>query len=889
MTQTFGDLLKQLRKRNGLTQRDLASVLGYSNSLISSLEKAQRLPDLDAVIHRFIPALGLEDDPAMAVLLIECAAAARGERPPADALLPWAQQIEHGQERSGQTYHLPALPTELIGRSAEVSQICDRLLNYTCRLLTLIGPPGVGKTTLALTVAARLQPHYRDGVVFVPLAAIRDPMLMAATIVAAVAPDDVGATSPETRLIAILRRKTILLVLDNLEQIEGVAPLIATLLAECPSLQLLATSRERLHLRAEQRFKVSPLDLTSAVDLFVRQAQAVDENFRLTSHNQATVTAICERLDCLPLALELCGSQLELFSPAQLLSQLQARLLDLLVDGPNDLPPQHRTLRQAIQRSCDMLREEERTLFRRLSVCAGGFDLAAIEAIGTGTLDHSTWNTPDQMTGHAIQKTLRTLIGKSLVRAETLPHGEQRFLMLETIREFALEQLAAVGERDLIHQQHYHIYLNLARTADRKVRGPEVVGWFARLDREHDNLRAAWQWALDSQHFVDAAWLGVALCHTWFMRAHWYEGAQWLEKLLPHRHQLAPDLRLALLLTLYRFWRALHNFQAIDQYGQELTDLSETCPAGLLRAATWFYIAVSRSDADQSIMAFDTCLALLHETTVTSALGEEFCFFADSVHLQAMVLVRYAIRLTDDVGAYEQAEKLTNESLHLFRQLENRDFIVYALGNLGRLALVRGDIAQAHQFFHEAVTIATTASNPLGLGDWQPRLGIVTFYAGNIAEAYRLLDECLNLWLRLGNNEFLARIYGYLAEVAMADGELAQAEVWLTQSLAFQTKLRWLTFEFVDTLFVSARLATAQQAYPLAAMRFGLAEQVRRHIGYVRATPMRPQIEAALAMVRNELDADFFTQVYAAGQKMSLTQAFATVLTPDHSGILTRS
>ncbi|MEZ4682911.1 MAG: helix-turn-helix domain-containing protein [Caldilineaceae bacterium] len=338
-TPAFGALLKHLRKEAGMTQRDLAAALGYSESLICSLEKAQRLPDLQAVMERFVPALGLQDDPAAATRLIEQAALARGMRVPVTVTVQRTIQTAVQTQSKERIAPLPALPTTLIGREAVVNQLCNRLTGHQGRLLTFVGAPGVGKTTLALAVATRVQAFYADGAIFVPLATINDPALMAVAILLAAGSKDVDSKSPQNELVAFLRRRNMLLVLDNLEQIDGAAALVARVVAECPGIAVLGTSRERLHLRAEQRFKVPPLDRAAALELFVQCAQAVAADFCLTPRNQPTLEAICQRLDYLPLALELCASQIDLLSPVQLLAHLQTRPLDLLVDGAYDLPP----------------------------------------------------------------------------------------------------------------------------------------------------------------------------------------------------------------------------------------------------------------------------------------------------------------------------------------------------------------------------------------------------------------------------------------------------------------------------------------------------------------------------------------------------------------------
>ncbi len=865
---SFGALLKQLRKRAGMTQSDLAAAVGYSLSLVGQLEQNQRLPNLRAIAETFVPALGLQDDHRLAALLIEQAAAVRGESAPA---LVTHRRVSHPTDttRNEPRPFLRHPPTQLIGRQAEISQISNRLQGHQGRLLTLIGPPGVGKTSLALAVAHRLQPYYVDGVIFVALAAINEAAFMVDAILAAVAGEDFSAKPPKTRLIEWLRRRALLLVLDNLEQITGAAPIIAELLAECPHLHILVTSRERLHLRAEQRHNVLPLDLAAAVELFCQRAQAVDANFTTTVHTRATIKTICQRLDRLPLAIELCAAQSDLLSLDQILHELQTHPLALLVDGPHDLPPSQRTLYATIQRSYHLLDAAERTLFCCMGVFAGGFDLNAIAQV-------SDWQEHRQE--RSLIAVLRALLGKSMMYSETLATGEQRYYLLETVRQFALAQLTANGEIELMRERHFNTYLHFARLVDDNLRRADCTQWSARLQLAYDNLTAAWQWALDRGRFVEAAWLGLAQNHGWHMGARWHEGAYWLEQLLPHRHHFEPNLRFALLVTLYRFWRGLGNFHAIEAYQAELIALRESSSSQLLRAAAWYFYANIAADAGQAIAAFDTCLALLNEPHVAHDLDSNFCFYADVANLRAMTLARHAIRLTDEVGEYDKAETFSRASLQLLQTLGNRDFIIYALGNLGRLALIRREIAQAQHFFQAAVDIAVAVNNRMGLCDWLPRLAIATFHGGNTTAAYQHLQEALRLCQGVGNDEYVGRVHGYCAEIALAEGDLTLAQTHLTQSINHQTSLRWLTIEFADFLFVAARLAAQQESYLLAATRLGLAEQIAKRIGYAGKTPMRSAIDTCAAAIRIALEPAAFAEAFAAGQQMALTEAWATIL-----------
>jgi predicted ATPase/DNA-binding SARP family transcriptional activator len=805
--------------------------------------------------------LGVPPDDATTALYEQIRAGLdQGQRQPASQ--PPAAGSALLSATSAPHYNLPPQPTPFIGRWAELAQVSDLLSNPDCRLLTLLALGGIGKTRLALESATRLAARFAHGVCFVALAPVATADFVLVTVAQSLGLQNTTGDL-QAQVDAYLQARDLLLVLDNFEHLPDAAEVVAHLLHAAPRLKILVTSRERLYLREEWLLSIAGLATerglaSEAEQLFLHTAQRVRPGF--TAHGQAeAIAAICRQVEGMPLALELAASWVRVMSCSEIARQL-AHNSALLTTSLRDLPARHRSLHNLFDHSWRLLSPAEQMALRRLSVFQGGWLLE--EAIAVAD---------------AILPLLLSLVDKSLVRSS----AQGRFDLHELVRQYAAEQLAASGEVEMIRQRHFVSYLQLARIADRKLRGPEAGTWYPRLDSEQDNLRAALQWALDTARYADVAWLCLALRHFWYTRGHWVEGVRWPERLLPHRQALDIALRLATFLTLYNFWQLLGKHALIDHYMDEYMQLLETCPHKLLRALGWRIITVSTADFFQASVLWERCIELAREAADSPGPGEDFCAFNDGVYQLAVTLTRYATRLTDG-GELERAAILSTEALKLFQMQGDREFIAYGLGNLGRLALLRGDVGQARQLLQEAVTMAGAVGNRLGLADWQPRLGIVTLYAGDVKEARRLLTESLSLCIGLKGDLVLARVYTYLAEMALWEGELDQAEQYLAQSVMDHAHPRWIRIELVECVWVAARLATAQQQFVRAATLFGLAEQLRRQTRYELLEPVRSLVDAALATVRQALGAEHFAEAFTAGQQLSLEKAFATLLAPDH-------
>src|SRR5688500_706180 len=455
------------------------------------------------------------------------------------------KQPPEGAEPRPFSHNLPAQPTPLIGREREVEAASERLRRPDVRLLTLIGPPGIGKTRLSIQAATELLPDFVDGVYFASLAPISDPALVASAIAQPLGVKEAPSQSLIRSLQLFFSDRQMLLVLDNFEQVVEAAPLLADLLESSPHLKVLVTSREGLHLYGEHDYPVPALSLPDlnnlpgldvlsryeAIALFLQRAQAVSPSFELTERNARAVAEICLRLDCLPLAIELAAARIQVLPPDELLVRLKSRL-KLLTGGARNLPERQRTLQAAIDWSYDLLNPDEQTLLRRLSVFVAGCTLDAAEHVcgkitpGTNTLDG-----------------VSSLVGKSLLQRQpqlTLQDANSegpRFVMLETIREYALERLEESGDAEDLRRRHAWYFLEFAEQAEPHLKGPQEVECLARLEDEHSKLRAALDWSQTTAS-VEGPEIGLrlasALWRYWEVRGYLTEGREWLTRTLAH-------------------------------------------------------------------------------------------------------------------------------------------------------------------------------------------------------------------------------------------------------------------------------------------------------------------------------------------------------------------
>jgi predicted ATPase len=678
--------------------------------------------------------------------------------------------------------NLPLQPTPLIGREKEVSEVRDLLSAEATRLLTLTGPGGIGKTRLALQAAADLLEEFPDGAFFAPLATLTDSELLLPAVAEALGVMETAEQPLGENLKDYLSERRLLLVLDNFEQVLGAAPAVTELVAGAPGLKVLATSRAPLGLYGEHEYAVPPLsvpdvkhlpDLKSlsqyeAVRLFIERAKAAKVDFEVTDESAPAVAEICVRLDGLPLAIELAAARIKMLPPKAMLQRLGNRL-KLLTGGARDLPERQRTLKATIEWSFALLDEGEQVLFARLAVFSGGRTLEATEAICDAEGDLPV----DVFDG------ISSLVDKSLLRQEEGPNGEPRFVMLETVHEYAREKLRQSGEAEEIKRVHAEYFLTLAEEAYPELKGANQLQWLERLEAEHDNMRAALSWVLERKEAELALRLGGALWWFWWMRGYQSEGRRRLEEALAIDERVSPEVRAMALAgagALALEQGDLDRAKEACEEGLELlaNEAREGSEAKLCLLGYLGWVAWEREELDQATELFEESLALSREMSHTWWLASSLSKLAFVSHFQ---------------GDYEKATELYEQSMDLFREQGDKQGLANCLNNLAMMVCSQGDLGRAAQLTEEAVARQRELGTRGGVSVGLYNLGWIALLQDDFGRAADLYRESLSFSWDARLNPVVQWALEGFACVAGAEGEAERAaRLWGAAQALHETK-----------------------------------------------------------------------------------------------------
>jgi predicted ATPase/DNA-binding CsgD family transcriptional regulator len=770
---------------------------------------------------------------------------------------------------------LPAPLTALIGREQEQAAVCRLLRQPEVRLVTLTGTGGVGKTRLGLQVTVDLLNDFADGVHFTSLAPISDPDLVIPTIAQTFDIKETDVQPLLDLLKASLQNKHLLLVLDNFEQILPAAPQLTDLLAFCPQLKLLVTSRSTLHVQGEHEFPVPPLavpdlaqiptlaDLAQVetVRLFVERAKAIKADFALTEVNARAIAEICVRLDGLPLAIELAAARIKLLPPQALLRRLSHRL-EVLTGGAQDLPDRQQTLRNTIAWSYDLLSKEEQRLFRRLSVFVGGCPLEAAEALCQG----------DQENGeHAsVLEGVASLLDKSLVQQTEREDEAPRLVMLETLREFGLECLHGSGELEAARGAHARYYLDLAEQAGPELQGPNQATWLQRLEQEHDNLRAALEWALEevteqvAERRELALRLSAALEPFWVQHGHFSEARTFLERVLARSEEERASLRTRVLRATADIANRQGDYDRAEVLAQQSLALSQELgdtrgiadSLYLLGSVAWI-----RGKAAEALALYEEQVRLMRQIGEPGEVANALFFLGDQLSNQ---------------GEYARGQAFFEEALLLFRKAGNELMVG---GTLVRSALylfwsASVDVATVRQRLQQGQALISRAGDRTWIAHSSVVAALIALSEGETARSYDLAQESLAIYREMDDKWYIAALLHIFGLVEEQRSDLRAARSRYVESLALAQELgeKWLIPFNLEGL---AGVLATQGQLRWAAQLWGAAEALREGTAFPLPPVVRPIYEQAVATARVQLGEPAFAGAWQEGRTMTPEQALA--------------
>lgn len=893
MSHPFGDAITQfLHRKHGLSISKLATGIDQPRSVVGLMCQGQRLTgpqarDRVVAIIRWLNEQEALETLEEANLLLRAAGMADldssrmdegrlvqqlRKQAPAAPISPAAPS--HRAAPAALRPRLPRPLSSFVGRRHELAEVSELLQLPTTRLLTLIGAGGCGKTRLALQVATDMAEAHPDGVWWVELAALTDPALVPQTIAAALGVQEHAGHPVKETLLAHLRERDLLLVLDNCEHlVDACASIVEDIFQTCPAIKILATSREELHILGETIWLVpslsfprsqvrtgSTLDLdlveeSEAAQLFIERVKAKLPSFTLTRQNAPAILQICQRLDGIPLALELAAARIPMLTVEQLAARLDNRF-QVLTSGSRTALPRHQTLHALITWSYDLLTAEEKVLLNRLSIFAGSWTLEAAEAICSGTI----------VGADRVMEIMQELIQKSMVVVET-QDDVMRYYLLETIREYAAEKLYESGEAEALATRYSDWFLALVERAYAEITGQDQVAWFSRMSRERDNVQAALVWASKQGKIEAVARFVVALYRFWLSWAWLSEARRWLELVLLHTGELPKDVYARVLSAAGMIAQVQGDYEnAYSRYRMSLELTREIGKPAMIATALANLgdLAYGRSDYQTARGLYEESLELRRQIGEPAAIATA---------LAALGIVAYG------QGDYDEACRHFEESLAIRREIGNRQGSAQILLFLGGISLERGDFAEARALIEENLVIRRLLGDERGIIQALIVLGRIALVDGDVDTAEALEEEAIERCRGDIDKWLIAAAMNNLGRVARAQGHYELAARRHAESLRLRRDLG-ARRDVAECLTDFGALAAAQADWMRAAQFLGAAESLRQAIG-TRLPPVdQAEFEDLRTQVQSRLDYSSWSNAYAAGKAMSPEEAIAFALEP---------